>query len=223
MTAPDRAAVEAVTAQDGRDRIVQAAVRDLSKLVDAWLGWFDSGQDGEPPSMPERRIEIADHLGRVRIVLTELKQMGRERDALIDGNQRLQTMNEGLRQMAIEAREAANSWQQATIDLYSGREEPHPADCSCGRPEAFGASEHPAPETKGPTRRNALLAAIQREGGDWSPLRARDALMSAGYDVASNLAAQEMKTLAAHGFLEPIRPRAQTYRLVARDEQEAGR
>jgi len=219
VSAPDRAAAEAVTAQNGRDRVVQAAVRDLSKLVDAWLGWFDSGQDGEPPSMPERRIEIADHLGRVRIVLTELKQMGRERDALFEGNQRLQTMNEGLRQMAIEAREAANSWQQATIDLYSGREEPHPTGCSCGHLEASGTPEQPAPEPKGPTRRNVLLAAIQREGGDWSPLRARTALMNAGHDVASNLAAQEMKTLAAHGFLEQVRPRAYTYRLAASQQE----
>lgn len=58
-----------------RDVVVEGAVRDLGKLADAWLGWFDSGQDGESPSMPERRIEIADHLGRVRIVLNELKRL----------------------------------------------------------------------------------------------------------------------------------------------------
>jgi len=163
--------------------------------------------------------ELCAILTRSAELVAENMRIHRELEAALDGNQRLQAMNEGLRQIAIEAREAANSWQQATIDLYSGREEPHPTDCSCGRPEASGTPEQPAPGTKGPTRRNALLAAIQREGGDWSPLRARAALMSAGRDVASNLAAQEMKTLAAHGFLEPIRPRAQTYRLVARDER----
>ena len=69
------------TEQGPRDRVVQAAVRDLGKLADAWLAWFDSGQDGEPPAMPERRIEIADHLGRVRIVLTELKLLREDLEA----------------------------------------------------------------------------------------------------------------------------------------------
>lgn len=173
--------------------------------------------------------------------LDELKQLRGDNAALLDGNQRLQTMNEGLRQMAIEAREAAEGWHRATIDLYSGRAEPCPCgcrpeftDCGCGMNcECAGRcpvcdvsaaeEQQPAPEPKPPTRRNALLAAIQREGGDWSPLRARAALMSAGYDVASNLAAQEMKTLAASGFLEQVRPRAYTYRLKAEAAQQPER
>lgn len=73
--------------------------------------------------------------------------------------------------------------------------------------------QQPVPEPGPPTRRSVLLAAIQREGGDWSPLRARTALVSAGYAVESNRAHQIMKTLAAHGYLEQVRPRAHTYRL----------
>lgn len=72
-------------------------------------------------------------VGDQRAAVAEIKQLRADNAALIDGNQRLQTMNEGLRQLAIEAREAANSWHQAMIDLYSGREEPHPADCGCGQ------------------------------------------------------------------------------------------
>lgn len=71
-----------------------------------------------------------------------------------------------------------------------------------------------------PTRRSALLTAIQREGGDWSPLRARTALVSAGYNVESNRAHEIMKTLAAHGYLEQVRPRAHTYRLKTEAVQQ---
>lgn len=180
----------------------------------------------------------------LRAALDELKWLRADNAILLEGNQRLQTMNEGLRQMAIQSREAADSWHQATIDLYSGRAEPQQpgrrvvrcgAACSEMHTYVLGwceqavppelhvdadAQVRPAPKPEPPTRRNALLAAIQREGGDWSPLRARTALMSAGYDVASNLAAQEMKTLAAHGFLEPVRPRAYTYRLKADAPQQ---
>lgn len=56
----------------------------------------------------------------------DMEQMRADNAALLDGNQQLQVMNDGPRQMAIEAREAANGWHQATIDLYSGRSEPDP-------------------------------------------------------------------------------------------------
>lgn len=71
----------------------------------------------------------------------------------------------------------------------------------------------PAPPTPGAKRRIQLLAAIQKEGGDWSPARARDLLACHGHAVDAHFAAQVMKTLAAQGYLEPIRPRAFTYRL----------
>lgn len=79
----------------------------------------------------------------LRAVLDELKRLRDEHAVLLEGNQRLQTMNEGLRQVAIQAREAADAWHRATIDLYSGRDEPHPADCPCGRqqPEPTGAAK----------------------------------------------------------------------------------
>jgi hypothetical protein len=68
----------------------------------------------------------------LRAALGELEQLRAENAILLDGNQRLQTMNDGLRQMAIQAREAAEGWHRATIDLYSGREEQHPPACPCG-------------------------------------------------------------------------------------------
>lgn len=80
---------------------------------------------------PDRFLSTEE--GDLYAALDELEQLRTERLALLEGNQRLQAMNDGLRQMAIEAREAAEGWHRATIDLYSGREEPHPADCPCGR------------------------------------------------------------------------------------------
>lgn len=98
------------------------------------------------PEPCEDRIQQLAAIEGLRAILTrsaelvaENMRMHRERDALLDGNQRLQTMNDGLRQTAIQAREAAEGWQRATIDLYSGREEPHPADCPCGQQEAGDA------------------------------------------------------------------------------------
>lgn len=64
----------------------------------------------------------------LRAALDELKQLRGDVTALLEGNQRLQTQNEGLRQLAIEAREAANGWHQATIDLYSAGSVPQPQD-----------------------------------------------------------------------------------------------
>jgi hypothetical protein len=56
----------------------------------------------------------------VDAALDELEQLWAENAILLDGNQRLQTMNDGLRQMAIQAREAAEGrepprgWPSAT-------------------------------------------------------------------------------------------------------------
>lgn len=85
----------------------------------------------------------------LRAALDELKQLRTDNAALLDGNQRLQAMNDGLRRMAIEAREAAEGWHRATIDLYSGRTEPHPADCPCGRQEADTAPQQPEHDGSG--------------------------------------------------------------------------
>lgn len=75
-----------------------------------------------------------------------------------------------------------------------------------------------APPTPGAKRRIQLLAAIQKEGGAWSPARARDLLACHGHAVNAHFAAQVMKTLAAQGYLEPVRPRAFTYRLKDCDD-----
>lgn len=85
---------------------------------------------------------------------------------------------------------------------------------------AESVPQQPAPEPEPPTRRSVLLAAIQREGGDWSPLRACTALVNAGHPVESNRAHEIMKTLAAHGYLEQVRPRAYTYRLKTEAVQQ---
>jgi len=89
---PDEQQPAVLTTDPGRAAIVEAAVRDLGKLADAWLAWFDSDQDGEPPATPERRIEIADHLGRVRIVLNELKRQrrGEQQPAEATGGEQVQ-------------------------------------------------------------------------------------------------------------------------------------
>jgi FtsZ-binding cell division protein ZapB len=99
----------------------------LERHLEAYRGDDDSECIDNPVTF--RRLTVGDQ----RAAVAEIKRLRTGNAALLDGNQRLQTMNEGLRQMAIQAREAANSWQQATIDLYSGREEPHPSDCPCGR------------------------------------------------------------------------------------------
>lgn len=65
-------------------------------------------------------------IGHLRGIVAELKQLRAEHQILLDGNQRLQVMNNGLRQLAVEAREAADGWHRATIDLYSGRVEQPP-------------------------------------------------------------------------------------------------
>lgn len=52
-------------------------------------------------------------------VLGELKQLREEHTILLDGNQRLQIQNAGLRRLAVEAREVADGWHQATIELYT--------------------------------------------------------------------------------------------------------
>lgn len=63
-----------------------------------------------------------------------------------------------------------------------------------------------------------LLVAIQREGGEWAPIRARGVLVQAGYAVTKERAHQIMKQLAARGYLEQVRPRAYTYRLKTEKE-----
>jgi len=104
---------------------------DYLDRLEYHLGAYREDDDSERIDNPVayRWLTVGDQ----RAAVAEIKQLRADNAALIDGNQRLQMMNEGLRQLAIEAREAANSWQQATIDLYSGREEPHPADCGFGR------------------------------------------------------------------------------------------
>jgi len=104
---------------------------DYLDRLEHHLGAYRGDDDSECIDNPVtfRRLTVGDQ----RAAVAEIKQLRADNAALIDGNQRLQTMNDGLRQLAIEAREAANSWQQAAIDLYSGREEPHPADCGCGQ------------------------------------------------------------------------------------------
>lgn len=79
--------------------------------------------------------------------------------------------------------------------------------------------EHILSERTGlPDRQAKLLAAIQREGGEWAPIRARGVLVQAGYAVTKERAHQIMKQLAARGYLEQVRPRAYTYRLKTEKE-----
>lgn len=79
--------------------------------------------------------------------------------------------------------------------------------------------EHILSERAGlPDRQAKLLAAIQREGGEWAPIRARGVLVQAGYAVTKERAHQIMKQLAARGYLEQVRPRAYTYRLKTEKE-----
>lgn len=83
--------------------------------------------------------------------------------------------------------------------------------------------EHILSERTGLSDRQAkLLAAIQREGGEWAPIRARDVLVQAGYALTKERTHQIMKQLAARGYLEPVRPRAYTYRLKAETSQQPG-
>lgn len=69
-------------------------------------------------------------------------------------------------------------------------------------------------------RQAKLLAAIQREGGEWAPVRAQGVLTEAGYELTKERAHQIMKQLAERGYLEPVRPRAYTYRLKAEAPQQ---
>lgn len=74
------------------------------------------------------------------------------------------------------------------------------------QPEEEDSALHP--------RQTKLLAAIRYEGGDFTPSMASYALSRAGIEVTPSRAAQIMKTLADRGYLEPVRPRAFTYRLL---------
>lgn len=133
--------------------------------------------------------------------VAELKQL-RERQAWLDGQVFVAgwyAHAEACASLGWDAREAA--WRKY-------------------REEMAATMAKAAPQSEPPARRSVLLAAIQREGGDWSPLRARTALRSAGYSVESNRAHQIMKTLAAHGYLEQVRPRAYTYRLKTEAPQQ---
>jgi hypothetical protein len=138
-----------------------SAIREAIRTAQITASWLDEQQPAETTGGEQAQdgavgrleswLAVPNHFGAqieadLRAVLADrdalaarVAELEGEREALLDGNQRLQTMNEGLRQMAIQAREAANSWQQATIDLYSGREEPHPSDCPCGQQEASDA------------------------------------------------------------------------------------
>lgn len=69
-------------------------------------------------------------------------------------------------------------------------------------------------------RQAKLLAAIQREGGEWAPVRAQGVLTEAGYELTKERAHQIMKQLAERGYLEQVRPRAYTYRLKAEAPQQ---
>lgn len=103
---------------------------DILEHIEHFLEAYREDDDEEFIANP-----IAYHwltVGNLRAAAAELKRLRADNAALLDGNRRLQAMNEGLRRMAIEAREAANSWQQATIDLYSGRVKSHPVNCGCG-------------------------------------------------------------------------------------------
>jgi hypothetical protein len=62
-------------------------------------------------------------------------------------------------------------------------------------------------------RQSHLMHGIRRDGGDWSPARARDHLACCGYDATTDTAHQIMKTLAGLGHLEQVGSRARTYRL----------
>lgn len=102
--------------------------------IEHFLNAYREGSDEELIANP-----IAYHwltVGALRAAAAELKQLRADNADLLDGNQRLQTMNDGLRQLAIEAREAAEGWHQATIDLCSGPNEPDPTG---GTEENHGA------------------------------------------------------------------------------------
>lgn len=219
----------------------------LEAFVSSWQAAMDDDLVSEVIAVIDGRpLRKSD----LRAALDGLEALRGDNAALLDGNQRLQTMNDGLRQMAIEAREAANGWHQATIDLYSGREEAAPqqaatfveeCDCGCrpGKPclcperdcycgpcrvcDRDEAEQQFKPEPKLTDRQAKLLAAIRREGGDFSPLRARTELIEAGYAVTSERAHQIMKKLAERGYLEQVRPRAYTYRLKTEAPQQPER
>ena len=88
------------------------------------------------------------------------------------------------------------------------------------------AETQPTPMTEAPQqpelpkRQAQLLAAIQRWGGEWSPMRACRLLDTRGYVVTRERAHQIMKHLAERGYLEQVRPRAYTYRLKAEVPQQ---
>jgi len=63
-------------------------------------------------------------------------------------------------------------------------------------------------------RQVQVLAGIRAKGGDWTPAMVRDYVFAAhGVRIAPERGHQIMKTLAHLGYLEPVRPRAYTYRL----------
>jgi FtsZ-binding cell division protein ZapB len=111
--------------------LIPPVTGDYLERLEHHLGAYREDDDSEFIDNPVayRWLTVGDQ----RAAVAEIKHLRAENAALLDGNQRLQTMNDGLRQKAIEAREAAEGWHQATIDLYSGRDEPHPADCGCGQ------------------------------------------------------------------------------------------
>lgn len=115
---------------DGLTHIIKAG--DVARLVNR-LRHVESARDAAVREW-KREHDAVDELQREHdALLDRLRQLKGELAAALEGNRRLQTMNEGLRQVAIQAREAADGWHQATIDVYSGFEERHPADCPCSR------------------------------------------------------------------------------------------
>lgn len=73
-----------------------------------------------------------------------------------------------------------------------------------------------------PLRQQQILEAIQDQGGEWSPLRAASYFGTLGIHVTASRGAQVMKRLAGAGYLEPVRPRARTYRLKPTGAESRG-
>lgn len=85
---------------------------------------------------------------------------------------------------------------------------------------AAAMSGLPAPQAEAlPTRLAQLLAAIRAEGGDWSPARAMNAYGRLGWQVTPERGHANMKRLAELGYLEQVRPRAYTYRLIESERE----
>jgi len=168
-------------------------------IVDAVKAYFGDGLDTD--TLQSWCLALRDELSRANVTTTVSMSWPDEQPPTPLGAPELETENARLREELEAAR--------IRLDLLA-----LPVTTDGLRAVLAVVERREAAESGIPERQAQLLAAIRRDGGDWSPMRACDQLRIDGHVVTRERAQQIMKQLAERGYLEPIRPRAYTYRLV---------